>query len=699
MIYRLMWCLALHVVVLEAGERNMSKTRAASLRTAVGISLAAALLGGCGPNESQAPGGEAVETATASRALTTYTDWPAITSAIPKDPAMETQISQIVAGMTLAQKIGQMTQPEIQSITPAEVTQYYIGSVLNGGGSWPGNNKHAAVTDWVARADAFYDASMATNMAVKIPIIWGTDAVHGHNNVYGATVFPHNIGLGAAHDADLVRRIGVATARAVRATGIDWAFAPTLAVVRDDRWGRTYEGFSEDPAIVNPYAGQIVTGYQGTFASEANLLVTAKHFMGDGGTDKGDDQGVTMCSLSDMINIHGQGYYSALAAGVQTVMSSYSSWSNPSLGINVGKMHGSQYMLTDVLKVKMGFDGFVVSDWNGIAQVPGCTNSSCPQAINAGIDLVMVPTDWKAFITTTIQQVQAGQIPMSRIDDAVTRILRVKMRAGLFAAKKPSQRLDAGNASALQARALAREAVQKSLVLLKNNGNVLPLARGKKILVVGKSADSMPNQTGGWTLTWQGTGNTNADFPNGDTILTGIKEAAGAANVTYSSNARGVTVSNFDAVIAVVGETPYAEGQGDIGPTGTLEHSSRYSEDLSVLKVVTGKGKPVITVFLSGRPLYVNNLLNRSDAFVAAWLPGTEGKGVSDVLFRDASGNLNKDFTGKLSFSWPKSACQTPLNSGDASYAPLFPLGYGLTYASTATVPVLDETSATGGCG
>jgi beta-glucosidase len=664
-----------------------------------GISLTAALLGSCGPSEPLAPGSGAANAATAREALATYTDWPAITSAIPKDPAMETRIAQIVAGMTLAQKIGQMTQPEIQSITPAEVTQYSIGSVLNGGGSWPGNNKHASVADWVARADAFYDASMATNMAVKIPILWGTDAVHGHNNVYGATLFPHNIGLGAAHDPDLVRRIGVATARAVRATGIDWAFAPTLAVVRDDRWGRSYEGFSEDPAIVNQYAGQIVSGFQGTFASEANLLVTAKHFMGDGGTDKGDDQGVTMSSMSDMINVHGQGYYSALAAGAQTVMASYSSWSNPNLGINFGKMHGSRYMLTDVLKVKMGFDGFVVSDWNGIGQVPGCTNSSCAQAINAGIDMVMVPTEWKAFIANTLQQVQSGQIPMARIDDAVTRILRVKLRAGLFSGRKPSQRLDAGNAAALQARALAREAVQKSLVLLKNNGKVLPLARGKKILVVGKSANSLPNQTGGWSLTWQGTGNTNSDFPNGDTILAGIQEAAGAANVTYSSSGRGVTVSNFDAVIAVVGETPYAEGSGDIGPAATLEHSSRYSDDLAVLNVVAGKGRPVITVFVSGRPLYVNNLLNRSDAFVAAWLPGTEGKGVADVLFRDATGNLNKDFTGKLSFSWPKSGCQTPVNFGDANYAPLFPLGYGLTYADTVTVPQLDETSPTGGCG
>jgi beta-glucosidase len=677
----------------------MSHPQAASLRSVLGISLSAALLITCGPTESTPLGEGQDEAATARQALTTYTDWPAITSAIPKDSAMESQIAQIVAGMTLPQKIGQMTQAEIKSITPAEVTQYYIGSVLNGGGSWPGNKKHAAVTDWLALADSLYNASMATNMAVKIPIIWGTDAVHGHNNVYGATLFPHNIGLGAAHDPDLVRRIGVATARAVRATGIDWAFAPCLAVVRDDRWGRSYEGFSEDPAIVNQYAGQIVSGFQGTLATDANLLVTAKHFMGDGGTDKGKDQGVTMASMNDMINIHGQGYYSALGAGAQTAMASYSSWTNASLGINVGKMHGSQYMLTDVLKTKMGFDGFVVSDWNGIGQVPGCVNSSCSQAINAGIDLVMVPDEWKTFISNTIQQVQSGQIPMSRIDDAVTRILRVKMRAGLFSGKKPSQRTDAGNAAALQARALAREAAQKSLVLLKNNGNVLPLSRGSKILVVGKSANNLPNQTGGWSLTWQGTGNNNADFPNSDTILAGIQEAAGAANVTYSSNGRGVSVSNFDAVIAVIGETPYAEGSGDIGPTATLEHSSRSPEDLSVLKVVTGKGKPVITVLLSGRPLYVNNLLNRSDAFVAAWLPGTEGKGVSDVLFRDAAGNINKDFTGTLSLSWPKSACQTPLNAGDAGYSPLFPLGYGLTYADTTTVPQLNETSVSGGCG
>ena len=629
--------------------------------------------------------------AVASNGLLAYTDWPAITSSIAKDPAMESQIAQIVAGMTLSQKIGQMTQPEIKSITPAQVTQFYIGSVLNGGGSLPNNNKYASAADWVALADQYYNASMVTNMAVKIPVIWGTDAVHGHNNVVGATIFPHNIGLGAAHDAALITQIGGAVGQAVRATGVNWAFAPTLAVVRDDRWGRTYESFSEDPALVKQYAANYVTGLQGTFASDANVIATAKHFIGDGGTDQGVDQGVNMASNLDMINIHGQGYYGALGAGVQTVMASFNSWSNLGQNINIGKMHGSKTMLTDVLKTKMGFDGLIVSDWNGIAQVPGCTNASCPQAINAGIDIVMVPDDWQAFISNTVAQVNSGQIPLARINDAVTRILRVKMRAGLFNGKKPSQNAFAGSQSALQSRALARQAVQESLVLLKNNGNVLPLQRGKRILVVGKSANSMQNQTGGWSLSWQGTGNSNSDFPAGDTILAGVQEASGNANVTFSVDAANVTVSpgQFDAVIAVVGETPYAEGAGDIG-SGNLRHTSRYPEDLTVLQKVAGKGVPVVTVLLSGRPLYANDLLNLSNSFVAGWLPGTEGKGVSDVLFRAANGAVNKDFKGSLPFSWPKTPCQFVLNSGDVGYAPLFATGYGLHAADVATVAQLD---------
>ena len=625
------------------------------------------------------------------------TDWPKLRSAIGKDAALEARVAEIVGKMTLAQKVGQMTQPEIKSATPADVTRYYLGSVLNGGGSWPNGNKHAAAADWVALADRYYDASMATDMAVKVPVIWGIDAIHGNSNVYGATLFPHNIGLGAAHDPKLAREIGAATGKAVRATGIAWVFGPTIAVVRDDRWGRTYESFSEDGMLVNSYADAYVRGLQGKFGDDANVVATAKHFMGDGGTDQGKDRGVNKSDAAHMMNIHGQGYYSALAAGAQTVMASYNSWNDVAAGVDYGKMHGSRALLTDILKSKMGFDGLVVSDWDAIAEVPGCRNDSCPQAINAGIDMIMVPDAWKAFIANTIRQVEAGEIPMARIDDAVSRIVRVKLRAGLFG-MRPSQNVYAGKADALQARELARRAVRASLVLLKNEGPALPLARGKKILVVGKSADNMPNQTGGWSLTWQGTDNTNADFPNADTILAGIVDAAGAANVSYSIDGSGVDVASYDAVIAVIGERPYAEGDGDIGPSGTLRHSSRYPEDLAVLEAVAGKGKPVITVLLAGRPLFVNDLLNLSDVFISAWLPGTEGKGVADLLVAGA-GKRPYDFTGKLSFSWPKSACQTDLNAGEPGYAPLFALGYGLRKASRSHLGRLDASYPAGGCG
>ncbi|MES2126627.1 MAG: glycoside hydrolase family 3 N-terminal domain-containing protein [Pseudomonadota bacterium] len=621
--------------------------------------------------------------------------WPPVHSAITKDPVLEARVAAIVGKMTLAQKIGQMTQPEIKSATPADVTQYYLGSVLNGGGSWPNGNKHASAAEWLALAERYHDASLATDMAIKVPVVWGIDAIHGNSNVFGATLFPHNIGLGAAHDPRLVGEIAGAVGKAVRATGIAWVFGPTIAVVRDDRWGRTYESFSEDGALVRSYAGPYVAGLQGKFGNDANVIATAKHFMGDGGTDQGKDRGVNVSDAATMMNIHGQGYYSALAAGAQTVMASFNSWNDVAAGVNYGKMHGSRAMLTDVLKTRLGFDGLVVSDWDGIGEVPGCRNDSCAQAINAGVDMVMVPDAWKAFIANTIAQVNAGEIPMARIDDAVTRIIRVKLRAGLFD-KRPAQNAYAGKDDALQARELARRAVRESLVLLKNEGPALPLAHGKKILVVGKSADNLSNQTGGWSLTWQGTDNNNADFPNADSILAGITQAAGKANVVYSADARGVDVSAFDAVIAVIGERPYAEGDGDIGPSGTLRHSSRYPEDLAVLEAVGGKGKPVITVFVAGRPLYVNDLLNLSDVFVAAWLPGTEGKGVSDLL---VAGPQAHDFRGTLSFSWPKSACQTKLNAGDAGYAPLFALGYGLHKAKRSHLGKLDATVPAGGCG
>jgi len=623
------------------------------------------------------------------------TDWPMPKSAIAKDAKLEARVAEIVGKMTLAQKIGQITQAEIKTATPDDVKRYYLGSVLNGGGSWPNNNKHATAADWMALANAYYDASMATDMAVKVPVIWGIDAVHGNNNVVGATIYPHNIGLGAAHDPKLAGDIAAATARAVRATGLAWVFGPTVAVVRDDRWGRTYESYSEDPLLVKSYAGPVVKGLQGRFAKDANVVASIKHFMGDGGTDQGKDRGVTKATAQQMMNIHGQGYYPGLEAGAQTVMISFNSWTDTATGTEHGKLHGSRVAITDILKNKMGFDGFVVSDWNGIAEVPGCRNDSCAQAVNAGMDMFMVPDDWKAFIANTTTQVESGEIPMARIDDAVTRIVRVKLRAGLFN-KRPSTNAYAGKAAALQDRELARRAVRHSLVLLKNEGPALPLAKGKKILVVGKSADSISNQTGGWSLTWQGTANTNADFPNADSILAGIREAAGANNVSYSVDGAGMNVADFDAVVAVIGETPYAEGDGDIGPTGTLRHSGRYPEDLATLQAVAGKGKPVVTVFVAGRPLWVNDLMNLSDTFVAAWLPGSEGKGVADLL---VAGSKRYDFSGTLSFSWPRTVCQTDLNAGSANYDPLFKLGYGLRTGTRSTLGQLDAGYPAGGCG
>jgi beta-glucosidase len=624
--------------------------------------------------------------------LKTLSDWPRVHSRIKDDRSVEARVRRMLSKLSLEEKVGQMTQPEISAITPAEVRQYHIGSVLNGGGSWPGADKHASPAAWLALADAYWEASRQGN-AAGVPAIWGIDAVHGNSNIFGATLFPHNIGLGAAHDPCLIRDVQAATARQVRATGQDWAFAPTLAVVRDDRWGRTYEGFSEDPRITRAYGYEAIRGLQGHSRhgiGSDGVIGTAKHFIGDGGTEGGKDQGINPSSEAEMINIHGQGYYGALAAGSQSVMVSFNSWTNEALGITEGKLHGSHEALSEILKGKMGFDGLVVSDWNGIGQVAGCTNASCPQAINAGIDIVMVPNDWKAFIANTVAQVQSGQIPMARIDDAVTRILRVKLRTGLMDQPRPSQREHAGDGSALQEPALARRAVRESLVLLKNEQRLLPLPSDSKVLVVGKSADSLQNQTGGWSLTWQGTGNANADFPNGTTILSGLRQALGADDVTFSATGEGVDPAQYDAVVAVIGETPYAEGPGDIGKR-SLEHARLHPEDLAVLDRVSGKGAPVATVFVSGRPLYVNKELNRSDAFVAAWLPGTEGQGIADLLVRGR--HTGKGFTGKLSYSWPATPCQTPLNAGDEGYAPLFELGYGLRNGQTATVPQLPEES------
>ncbi len=625
-------------------------------------------------------------------------DWPHISSAIVKDPLVEAEVLRILSGMTLPQKIGQMTQAEIRHVTPAQITEFYLGSVLNGGGSWPQGKKNSSASDWVALADKFYDASMATDMKVKVPLIWGTDAVHGHGNAYGSTLFPHNIGLGATRDTELLEQMGAVVGRQVRATGINWVFAPTVAVARDDRWGRTYESFSEDAETVKPLSRAFIRGMQGQFKQDSNAVATAKAYMGDGASELGIDQGLSKASKSDMVNIHGQGYYGALEAGVQTVMASLSSWNDVQAGVNYGKMHGSKAMLTEALKEKMGFDGFVVTDWDGISQVDNCSASLCAQAINAGVDMVMAPEGWKAFIADTIKLVQRGDIPLSRIDDAVSRILRVKLRAGMFG-HRPSANPYAGQDQALQARDLARRAVRQSMVLLKNNRQVLPLSRTQRVLVVGKSANSIANQSGGWSLTWQGTDTVNADFPVADTILDGVRDVVGSAQVTFRETAGGLDVSKFDTVVAVIGEPPYAEFSGDITLSSTLRHSLRYPEDLSVLQAVAGHGVPVVTVLLTGRPVYANDLINLSDAFVVGWLPGTEGKGVTDVLFRSADGVGPHDFSGRLSFSWPRHACQQPLNWGDASYDPQFAFGYGLSHTSRIEMAALALDLRTDGCG
>lgn len=626
-------------------------------------------------------------------------DWPKMSSPIRQDRVTEQRIAAIVAGMTLEQKIGQMTQAEIRSITPDQARKFYIGSILNGGGAWPNMVKHSTAADWSALSAQFYQASMATDMKVQIPLIWGTDAVHGHNNLFGTVLYPHNIGLGAARDPALVGRIAAQTAATVRSTGITWVFAPTLAVVQNPRWGRTYESYSSDPQLVQTYAKAYVEGLQGSQMlagqpmDDHHALATAKHFIGDGGTFQGKDQGENRASRSDLINSHGPGYFGALEAGVQTVMISYSSWNDVRTGSDYGKMHGNRQLITDVLKSRLGFDGFVVSDWNAVEQVPGCSRVHCPQAINAGVDMVMVPDDWEQFIAETAKDVRAGVIPMSRIDDAVTRILRVKMRSGLFA-KSPI--LPAGQQIAPRAaeaeRSLAREAVRKSLVLLKNNGKVLPLKRASNVLVVGIGADQVDRQTGGWSMTWQGTDNTRADFPNATTVLAAIRQTV-TGKVEYSVDGSGVDVTRFDAVIAVASEQPYAETKGDISFPASLQHSDRYPEDLAMLGRVSGKGVPVVTILLSGRPTYVNDLINRSNAFVAAWLPGTEGLGVADGLFAAAGTARTLDFQGRLPFDWPGLGCP-----GKARGSALFARGYGLTFAAPRQVGKLAEQRAPNGC-
>jgi len=565
------------------------------------------------------------------------------------------KVDALLSKMTLDEKIGQMIQVDRSAVinNPQDIKNYFIGSILSGGGSGPALNTPDA---WADMYDMFQSYALQTRL--KIPIIYGIDAVHGHNNVYGAVIFPHNIGLGCTRNPELVEQVARATAVEVAATGIDWTFAPCIAVPQDERWGRTYEGFGETPELAEMMAAPAVRGFQTEIIGSNNtsILACAKHFLGDGGTKDGKDQGDTQVDESVIRRIHLPGYISAINSGVGSVMVSYSS-------INGLKMHGSKYWITEVLKGELKFQGFVVSDWGGVDQLPGDYKTKLETAINAGIDMVMLPYDYKNFFVSMKELVNENRISVSRIDDAVRRILRIKFLLGLF--EKPfTDRSLLSKVGSQEHRAIAREAVRQSLVLLKNN-KILPLSKSnKKILVAGKAANDIGIQCGGWTIAWQGA---EGNITKGTTILEAIKKAV-SQNSTVSYSIDGNNLPDADVAIAVIGEKPYAEGQGDRTDLNLSQ------EDLELISKIRDKGIPLVVILISGRPMIITNILEDCDAFIAAWLPGSEGDGIADVIFGDYKP------TGKLSHSWPKSMSQIPINVGDNNYNPLFPYGYGLTY-------------------
>jgi beta-glucosidase len=592
--------------------------------------------------------------------------------------AYDPQVRNLLAQMTLEEKIGQMTQPEYGPVlaNPGDMQKYFIGSVLSGGDSDPQEGNGLA--PWTDLYDKVQSEALKTRLG--IPVLYGIDAMHGHSNVLGAVIFPHNMALGCTRDAALVEKIGRVTAEEVRATGIQWTFAPCVTVPQDIRWGRAYEGFSEDPALVRLLGAAAVRGLQGDLGGRLDVLACAKHFVGDGGTAASSegrwpgapvgtggvwlDQGDTRLDEATLRRIHLPGYITAIQAGVGSIMPSYSSW-------NGVKCSGSRRLLTEILKEELGFEGFLISDYNAIAQVkPGDYKGSVEASINAGMDMAMEPSNYRVFFETLKGLVEEGKVPMSRIDDAVTRILRVKFAMGLMDKKRPQladRRLHKTFGSAAH-RAVAREAVRKSVVLLKNEGHMLPLSKESfRIHVAGKTADDIGNQCGGWTIRWQGQG--GAVTTGGTTVLEAVKAAVSPkTQVTYSrdgSGAAGATVA-----IAVIGEKPYAEYVGD------RKDLSLDAEDLETLANLKGAGVPTAVLLIAGRPMILGDALGQMDALAVSFLPGTEGRGLADVLFGDYKP------TGKLSFSWPKSMDQLPLNmhTVGGGKQPLFPYGYGLGY-------------------
>ncbi|HKS42789.1 MAG TPA: glycoside hydrolase family 3 N-terminal domain-containing protein [Blastocatellia bacterium] len=598
------------------------------------------------------------------------------TATLPSSKSLSSydgKVNDLLSKMTLEEKIGQMTQAEQDALKDvSDIETYFLGSVLSGGNSDPkeGNSLKA----WTDMYDRYQSHALKTRLG--IPILYGVDAVHGHNNVLGAVIFPHNIGLGCTRNAKLVERAARITAEEVRATGINWAFAPCVAVPRDERWGRTYEGFGEMPELARTLGEAAVRGFQGNdLSNPLSVLACAKHFAGDGGTTYGTgipkgpntterwpmDQGDTRLSEQELKEIHIQGYIPAIKAGVGSIMPSYNSW-------NGVKASGSKRLMTEILKQEMGFEGFLISDYNALEQLPGDSKSQIELSINAGMDMVMVPQRYREFFNNLRDLVKEGRVPMSRIDDAVRRILRVKFALGLMDKNRnhlADRSLQKSFGSA-EHRQVARECVRESLVLLKNDKKALPVSKGlTRVHVAGKNADDIGNQCGGWTIAWQGqSGNM---MPGGTTILKAIQDTVSKkTKVTFSKDGTGA--DGADVGIVVIGETPYAEMMGD------RHDLSLDDEDIAAIENMKKAGIKVVAVLLSGRPMIIDKVLDKCDAFVAAWLPGTEGQGVADVLFGDYKP------TGKLSFSWPRSMAQIPINFGDANYDPLFKYGFGLGY-------------------
>ncbi|MEJ2567389.1 MAG: glycoside hydrolase family 3 N-terminal domain-containing protein [candidate division WOR-3 bacterium] len=573
---------------------------------------------------------------------------------------IEERVEDLLGRMTLDEKVGQMIQGErASSGILNDIATYHLGSVLSGGGSTPYPNTPET---WMDMYDSLQSRAMSTRLG--IPIIYGIDAVHGHNNAYGAVIFPHNIGLGCTRDSILAENIGKITAMEVSATGLDWTFSPCIAVARDERWGRTYESFGETPELAEMIGSAIVRGYQGdTLANPSAILACAKHYIADGGTTNGQNTGNAEIDEETLRAIHLPGYIKAIKNDVGSIMISFSSW-------NGVKCHGNYYLIDTLLKEELGFEGFVASDWNGIEQLEGSFADRVETAINSGIDMAMEPYNYVNFYNTLKNLVEQGNIDTNRLNDAVRRILRVKFKMGLF--ERPYADRSLLDSIGTEAhREVAREAVRKSLVLLKKKDGILPLPNENiHVFLAGEHADNLGYQCGGWTISWMGG---SGDITIGTTIREAIEQEAPDVEITYSRDGTSIDTT-ADAAVVVIGETPYAEGFGD------RDNLNLPVSQINLVRNIKNAGLPVIVILISGRPMIIESIIPYSDAIIAAWLPGTEGNGITDVLFGDYNPS------GLLSHSWPAEMEDIPINFGDAIYEPLFEDGYGITDLSDSPV-------------